>query len=148
MAKCKRAYDKFLANIMNMKQTGEKNLSRPQINSPLSKHPNSFVQAFQIHNRWTICIWSRRQIRCFERTVEWKLARHCRFQIAVLVQYGSGWSRFYQLTGLGVFCCVLFIRNWGFDGRSPSVFAKQIIHDLVASCIVIDIDKLLVKIWK
>ena len=26
-----------------------------------------------------------------------------------------------------------------FDGRSPSVFVKQIIHDLVASCIVIDI---------
>ena len=38
------------------------------------------------------------------------------------------------------FCCVLFIRNREFDGRSPSVFVEQIIRDLVASCIVADID--------
>ena len=44
------------------------------------------------------------------------------FQITVLVRYGFGWSQFYQLSGLAVFCCVLFIRNWEFDGRSPSVF--------------------------
>ena len=34
-----------------------------------------------------------------------------------------------------------------FDGRIPSGFVKQIIRDLVASCIVIDIDNLL-YIWK
>ena len=43
----------------------------------------------------------------------------------MLVQYGSGWSRFYQLSGLGVFCCVLFVRNWEFDERSPSVWSNR-----------------------
>ena len=73
------------------------------------------------------------------------------FQITVLVRYGSGWSQFYQLSCLGVFCCVLFVRNWEFDERSPSVFIKQVlvIHDLVVSwIIIIDIVNLLVTIWK
>ena len=43
------------------------------------------------------------------------------------------------MSGLGVFFLVLFIRNREFDGKSPLVFVKQIIRDLVASCIVIDI---------
>ena len=42
----------------------------------------------------------------------------------------------------------LFIRNWEFDGRSPLVLVKQIIRDLVASCKLIHIDHLLVKICK
>ena len=40
------------------------------------------------------------------------------------------------------------MRNREFDGRKSSVFVKQIIRDLVASCIVKDIDNLRVKIWK
>ena len=41
----------------------------------------------------------------------------------------------------------LFIRNWEFQ-RSPSVSVKQIIRNLVSSCIVIHIDNLHVEIWK
>ena len=58
-----------------------------------------------------------------------------RFQIRVLVRFGSVWFWLVTvllLSALGIFCCVLFIRNWEFDGRSPSVFVKQIICD---SCI-------------
>ena len=53
--------------------------------------------------------------------------------------------------GLGVFCCVLFIRNCEFERRSPSVFDKQIIRDLV-SCVVVTYityrQLILVEIWK
>ena len=61
-----------------------------------------------------------------------------------LIPYGFGWLRFYQLCGLWVFCCVLFIRNQEFERRSPSVSVKQIIRDFSSSCIVISIDNLLV----
>ena len=40
------------------------------------------------------------------------------------VQFGLVWSCFYQLFGLGVFCCVLFIRNWEFE-RSPWFFSNR-----------------------
>ena len=69
-----------------------------------------------------------------------EVCTHCPVSNNGLIQYGSGRSRFYQLSGLGVLCCVLFIRNGEIDGRSPSFFVKQIIHDLVASCIVIHVD--------
>ena len=55
---------------------------------------------------------------------------------------------FYLLFCLWVFSWVIFIRNREFDGRIPSVFVKERIHDLVASIIFIDIDNLLGKICK
>ena len=63
------------------------------------------------------------------------------------VQCRSSQSQFYQLFGIGIFCCVLFI-NWEFKRKSPLVYVKQIIHDFVSSCIVAYINNLLVKICK
>ena len=70
------------------------------------------------------------------------------FQITNFSRFGSVWSRFYQLFGLRVFYCILFIQNWEFERRSRSDFVKQIICNLVSSCIVMHIDDLLVNIWK
>ena len=64
------------------------------------------------------------------------------------VRFGLVWSRFYQLSGLRIFRCVLFIRNWEFERRSPSVFVKHIICNLDLSCIAIHINNLFDKIWK
>ena len=51
------------------------------------------------------------------------------FQITVWVRFGSVW--FWLVTVLLIawprsrlICCILFIRNWEFDGRKTSVFVK------------------------
>ena len=50
------------------------------------------------------------------------------FQIGLMdfSRFGSVWSRFYQFFGLGSFYCVLLIRNYKCERRSPPHFVKQI----------------------
>ena len=59
------------------------------------------------------------------------------------------------LVGYGFINCLAsesFVVSFSWETENlkeaPSALVKQLIHDLVASCIVIDIDNLLVKIWK
>ena len=42
-----------------------------------------------------------------------------------LVQFGSVWSQFYQLFGLGVFWCVLFIRNWEMERKLLQLLSNR-----------------------